>query len=143
MSRISLDKYFMKIAFAAAERATCPRLSVGAVVVKDKQIISTGYNGSPTGAIHCIDAGCVIHNNRCVATVHAEVNAILQCALHGTSTKGASIYVTHEPCYQCLKVIINAGIHNIYYCHEYKSVDVSYGDLRIDMSALNVAVVSL
>lgn len=137
MPRISKYDYFMKIAETVSERSTCPRLAVGAILVKDDHIISTGYNGAPRGAAHCIEAGCVLHKDRCVAVVHAEVNAIIQAALHGTSTSGTVMFVTHQPCINCIKIIINAGITHIIYKHEYKT-DVTYEDLRLDLNAITI-----
>lgn len=119
--RVSWEEYFFKIAEATAERSTCPRLSVGAVITKDNQIISTGYNGSVSGTEHCEDVGCFMLGNSCIRTVHAEQNAILTASKQGISVKGASIYVTHEPCYNCLKYIIQAGIEKVYYKEAYVS----------------------
>lgn len=114
-------EYFMEIAELVSERATCERLHVGAVIVKDNRILATGYNGSPSGMSHCSDDGCDVVDGHCVATIHAEVNAILQCAKHGISTDGASIYVTHYPCYHCAKAIAQAGIKEVFYLHKYRN----------------------
>lgn len=114
------NEYFMDQAFMVATRATCDRLHVGAVVVRDKRIISTGYNGSVSGDVHCHDAGCHVVNGHCIRTIHAESNAILQCAKFGVSTEGAAIYVTHFPCLLCSKQIIQAGIRQIYFREEYR-----------------------
>lgn len=97
-SRPSWDEYFMGITLEVARRSTCNRAQVGAIIVRDKRILTTGYNGSPTGLPHCTEAGCLIVNGHCVRTLHAEQNAIIQAALHGVSTDGATIYVTHQPC---------------------------------------------
>ncbi len=139
MDRISKQEYYMKISEVVSLRSTCPRLAVGATIVKDDHIISTGYNGAPRGAKHCIDVGCVLHKDRCVAVVHAEVNAIIQAALNGTSTAGATMYVTHQPCINCIKIIVNAGISTVIYKHEYKT-DVTYEDLRLDMGTINIVL---
>jgi len=104
-----------------ALRSTCTRLSVGATIVREKRIIAGGYNGSISGDDHCIDNGCYVVDNHCVRTVHAEVNALLQCAKYGTPTKGADLYVTHFPCLPCTKSIIQAGIQNLYYATDYKN----------------------
>lgn len=92
--RIDWDQYFMMQAALLASRSTCQRLSVGAVLVRDKRIIAGGYNGSVSGDDHCLDAGCYLRDGHCVRTIHAEMNAILQCAKFGASTDGASLYVT-------------------------------------------------
>ena len=117
--RPSWDRYFMDIAYEVANRSTCHRAQVGAVIVKDKRILTTGYNGSPSGLPHCTEVGCLMENGHCIRTLHAEQNAIIQAALHGVSTAGSSIYVTHQPCFLCAKMIINAGIKEIIYGQEY------------------------
>jgi dCMP deaminase len=104
-----------------ALRSTCTRLTVGASIVRDKRIIAGGYNGSIAGGVHCIDEGCYVIDNHCVRTIHAEMNALLQCAKFGVPTDGADIYVTHFPCLQCCKAIIQAGIRNVYYSEDYKN----------------------
>jgi dCMP deaminase len=114
------NEYFMDQARMVATRATCDRLHVGAVIVRDKRIISTGYNGSVSGDVHCHDAGCYVVNGHCIRTIHAESNAILQCAKFGVSTEGAAIYVTHFPCLLCSKQIIQAGLAQIYYDDPYR-----------------------
>lgn len=111
------DRYFMDIAFEVKERSTCPRLHVGAVVVKDKRIKGTGYNGSPAGLPHCDDAGCLMVNNHCIRTIHAEVNALMECT--PDERKGASIYITARPCAECSKLIINSGIKRVIYAKDY------------------------
>ncbi len=111
--RPAWDEYFLKLAMLVSERATCPRMHVGCVLVRDKRILSTGYNGSIPGDGHCEDIGCLIVDNHCVRTIHAEMNAILQCSIHGVSTKGATAYVTNMPCTNCSKALIGAGIKEI------------------------------
>jgi len=118
-ARPSWDEYFLGIAHEVANRSTCKRAQVGAVIVKNRRIITTGYNGSPSGLPHCTEVGCLMDNGHCIRTLHAEQNAIIQAALHGVSTGGASIYVTHQPCFLCAKMIINAGIVRIVYDNEY------------------------
>ncbi len=103
----------MELAFVVAKRATCPRLSVGAVIVRDKRILSTGYNGAVTGADHCIDVGCEVVNGHCIRSIHAEVNAILHAAKNGVAIDGSDIYVTVDPCHNCLKLLAQAGIKRI------------------------------
>ena len=114
------DSYFMKIAAAVSERSTCDRALVGCVLVLDKRILTTGFNGSPAGQEHCDEIGHLMVNGHCVRTIHAETNAIIQAALHGISTRGAICYVTHLPCINCTKVLINAGINNIVYGEAYR-----------------------
>ena len=121
MKRLSWDAYFIKMAVLVSERATCDRLHVGAVIVKDNRVIATGYNGSPAGMPHCSDVGCDVVDGHCVATTHAEVNALLECAKYGISTNGATIYITHYPCYGCAKAIAQAGIKEVHYLHKYNN----------------------
>lgn len=113
--RPTKDEYFMLIAKLVGLRATCPRLRVGAVAVKDGYILATGYNGAPRGMEHCIDAGCLIVDGHCHRAVHAEQNVIAMAARKGISLEGATLYVTHFPCDTCFKLVINAGIREIVY----------------------------
>jgi len=117
--RPSWDAYFMGITFEVARRSTCNRAQVGAIIVCNKRILTTGYNGSPAGLPHCTEVGCLMVNGHCARTLHAEQNAIIQAALHGVSTDGATIYVTHQPCLICAKMIINAGIARVVYGGDY------------------------
>ena len=110
----------MDIAYLVATRATCDRKHVGAVIVKDKEILATGYNGSISGTAHCDDQGHLMVDGHCVRTIHAEINAIAQAAKHGVSIQGADIYITAEPCWNCFKVIANSGISNIFYSESYR-----------------------
>lgn len=121
MERISWHDYFMAQSHLLALRSTCERLSVGATIVRDKRIIAGGYNGSIAGDEHCIDTGCYVVDNHCIRTVHAEINALLQCAKFGVPTSNAEIYVTHFPCLSCTKAIIQAGIKKVYYAIDYKN----------------------
>ena len=121
MQRISWDEYFMAQSHLLSLRSTCSRLSVGATIVKDKRIVSGGYNGSIKGDEHCIDVGCKVVEGHCVRTIHAEINAILQCSKFGVGTEGATIYVTHFPCLNCTKSIIQAGIKEICYATDYRN----------------------
>ena len=109
----------MGIAFQVARRSTCDRARVGAIIVKDRRILTTGYNGSPAGLPHCDDVGHLMVGGHCVRTLHAEQNAIIQAALHGVSVNGGTIYVTHQPCLTCAKMIINAGIRRVVYAGDY------------------------
>ncbi|MFZ0611914.1 MAG: cytidine/deoxycytidylate deaminase family protein [Desulfobacterales bacterium] len=127
MSRIpqrpSWDTYFMNITALVAQRSTCTRRAVGAIIVKDKRILSTGYNGAPTGIRHCLEVGCLRESlgipsgerHELCRGIHAEQNAIIQAAYHGVSVKDAVLYCTNQPCAICAKMIINAGIKTIYY----------------------------
>jgi len=117
--RIPWNQYFMIQAVLLASRSTCNRLSVGATLVRDRRIIAGGYNGSVAGDTHCIDEGCYLVDGHCMRTIHAEMNAILQCAKFGESTDGAEIYVTDFPCLQCTKMLLQAGIVKIYYLRNY------------------------
>ncbi len=120
MPRVSWDRYFMNLAVQAATRSTCPRKSVGAIIVRSKAVLATGYNGSLRGLRHCTEIGCLMENDHCVRTVHAEANAILQAARHGVSIDGADIYVTASPCWDCFKLIANAGIGRVLYGEFYR-----------------------
>jgi dCMP deaminase len=117
--RPTWDDYFMRITFQVAKRSTCPRAEVGAVIVRDKRILTTGYNGAPTGLPHCTEVGCLMVNSHCVRTLHAEQNAIIQGALHGVDVSASTLYVTHQPCLVCAKMIINAGIERVVYAGQY------------------------
>jgi len=110
----------MSIARQVAERSTCDRKHVGAVIVRDKNILATGYNGSIAGMPHCDDVGHIMEGGHCVATVHAEANAIIQAAKNGVSINGASIYITASPCWNCFKLIANSGIKRICFGEFYR-----------------------
>ena len=120
--RINMDSVFMFTAYLFALRGTCLRKKVGSVIVKDKRIISTGYVGSPPGADHCIDKGCIIDERTkgCIRTVHAEMNAIIFAAKNGIPLKGSSMYVTMSPCINCAKAITVSGIEELVYDVEYR-----------------------
>jgi len=120
MARSSWDQYFMDIAKQVATRATCDRKHVGAVVVRDRTILSTGYNGSIRGMPHCDEVGHMMENGHCVATVHAEANAILQAAKNGVRIDGATLYTTASPCWPCFKLIANSGCVRIVYGEFYR-----------------------
>jgi dCMP deaminase len=125
--RPSWETYFMDIALLVASRSTCLRRSVGAVIVKDKRILATGYNGAPSGLAHCLDIGCLREQlnvasgqrHELCRGIHAEQNAIIQAACHGFSIKNAILYCTNLPCVICTKMIINAGICRIFYQEGY------------------------
>ena len=122
VNRPSWDMYFTELAIQISKRGTCKRLDVGAIIVKNKRILTTGYSGSPVGLAHCIDIGCLIKKTtsedgkvteNCLRTTHAEQNAIVQAAMHGVNIEGSVMYVTDEPCLNCAKMIINAGIKKV------------------------------
>jgi dCMP deaminase len=131
MNRPTLDEYFLEIASIIAKRSTCLRNNVGSVIVKDKRILSTGYNGVPSGMDHCLETGCIrdlekipsgTRHEKCRA-VHSEQNAIIQAAIHGVSISGATIYCTHQPCVLCAKMIINSNIKRVVYATHYPDKD--------------------
>ncbi len=121
--RPTLDEYFMEIASIVAKRSTCLRNQVGAVIVKEKRILSTGYNGAPRNLEHCLDTGCIRQQNNIASgtrhelcrAVHAEQNAIIQAAIHGVSIENSTVYCTHQPCILCAKMLINANVNKIVY----------------------------
>lgn len=117
--RPSWDQYFLKLAMLVSERATCPRMHCGCVLVREKRILATGYNGSIPGDEHCEDVGCYVVDNHCIRTIHAEMNAVNQCSVHGISTRGATAYVTNMPCTNCAKVLISAGIKEVVIFSDY------------------------
>ncbi|MGE4271768.1 MAG: cytidine/deoxycytidylate deaminase family protein [Desulfitobacterium sp.] len=127
IERPSWDEYFMQMAQVVAGRSTCLRRQVGAVIVKDKQILSTGYNGSPSGLSHCAEKGCLRQQlgipsgerAEICRAVHAEQNALVQAAKHGVVINGADIYTTVQPCVLCTKLLINAGIERVFYLYPY------------------------
>jgi dCMP deaminase len=127
MNRPDNDTYFMRMAELVSTRSTCLRRQVGAVVVKEKRVLSTGYNGAPKGLKHCEEVGCVREQNQVESGtrhelcrgVHAEQNAVIQAAYFGVSIKDASIYTTNFPCVLCAKIIINAGIREVVFKDEY------------------------
>ncbi len=118
--RVTWDHYFMNIAKQVATRATCDRKHVGAVIVRDKTILSTGYNGSIRGLQHCDEVGHLMEDGHCVRTVHAEANAIVQASKIGVCVDGADIYTTASPCWNCFKLIANAGIRRICFGEFYR-----------------------
>jgi len=109
----------MQIAQTVATRSTCPRASVGCVLTRDRRILTTGYNGAPSGIPHCTEVGCRMVNDHCQRATHAEANAIVQAALHGVGVAGATAYCTHHPCINCSKLFISAGIRQIVYATPY------------------------
>lgn len=134
--RPSWDSYFMQLAHVVAGRSTCLRRQVGSVIVKDKQILCTGYNGSPSGLQHCDEVGCLRQSlgvpsgerHEICRAVHAEQNALVQAAKHGIAIMGADLYVTHQPCALCTKLLINVGVKRVVYVHPYPD------QLAVDMA---------
>jgi dCMP deaminase len=119
-ARATWDEYFMRIAREVATRSTCERKHVGAVIVRDKSILATGYNGSIRGLPHCDDEGHMMQDGHCVRTIHAEANAIVQAARNGVRIDEGTIYVTASPCWNCFKMIANSGIRKIVYGEFYR-----------------------
>jgi len=139
MTRVGWHSYFMNIARQAATRSTCARKHVGAVIVREKTILSTGYNGSIRGMPHCDDVGHLMDSGHCVATVHAEANAIIQAAKNGVRIDGGEIYTTASPCWDCFKLIANSGLVRVFFGEFYRdkrSLEVagSVGIELIDLS---------
>ena len=125
--RPSWDEYFLQLARQAASRSTCLRRQVGAVLVRDKRILATGYNGAPRGVAHCLDIGCLREElgipsgerHELCRAIHAEQNAVIQAAIHGVAIEGATLYCTHHPCILCAKILINCGVRDIHYFEGY------------------------
>ena len=145
MQRVSWEEYFMNIAKEVATRSTCDRKHVGALITRDKTILSTGYNGSIRGMPHCDEAGHMMENDHCVATIHAESNAVLQAAKNGVMIDKAEVYITASPCWPCFKMLANAGIKKIYYGEFYrderifdvaKKLGIELIHIKVDQSKL-------
>ncbi|MEM7247214.1 MAG: cytidine/deoxycytidylate deaminase family protein [Acidobacteriota bacterium] len=136
--RADWNSYFMDLARHVASRATCDRKHVGAVIVRDRTVLSTGYNGSVRGLEHCDDAGHMMESGHCVRTVHAEANAIIQAAKNGVRIDGAELYTTASPCWPCFKLIANSGIGRVYFGEFYRderSIEVAK-NLGIELVSL-------
>lgn len=118
--RATWDEYFMKIAYEVSSRSTCDRKFVGAVIVRDKTILSTGYNGSIRGMPHCDEAGHDMVDGHCIATIHAETNAVLQAAKNGVAIDCGTVYTTASPCWNCFKMLANAGVKRICFGEFYR-----------------------
>ena len=134
--RIPWDQYFMLQAVLLSLRSTCTRLSVGAILVRDQRMIAGGYNGSVSGDKHCIDDGCYMVDGHCLRTIHAEMNAVLQCAKFGIPTDGAELYVTDFPCLQCTKMLLQAGVKKIHYLRNYNNDSYALELLKLKEVAL-------
>jgi len=138
--RASWDEYFMNIARMVASRATCDRKHVGAVVVRDRTLLSTGYNGSIRGLAHCNEVGHMMEDNHCVRTVHAEANAIIQAAKNGVGVDGATIYTTASPCWPCFKLIANSGLRRIVFGEFYRDDRIFEHARLLDIELVELAV---
>ena len=138
--RLAWDEYFAAQALLIANRSTCKRASVGAVIVKENKVISTGYNGSVSGTEHCIDHECLMVDGHCVRTLHAEVNAILQRAERGIP-KGFTVYVTHFPCLNCTKQLLQVGCKRVVYINQYRMDDYArylYSEKKVELVHLPI-----
>ncbi|MBS3131213.1 dCMP deaminase family protein [Candidatus Woesearchaeota archaeon] len=144
-TRVSWEEYFMNIAKQVATRSTCDRKHVGALIVRNKTILSTGYNGSIRGIPHCDEVGHMMENGHCVATIHAEANAVLQAARNGVMIESSEVYITASPCWICFKMLANAGIKKIYYGEFYrddkifdvaKKIGIELVHIKVDQSQL-------
>ena len=140
MARISWEQYFMNIAQETATRSTCDRKHVGAVIVRDRTILSTGYNGSIRGMPHCDEVGHIMENGHCVATIHAEANAILQAAKNGVMIGGAEVYITASPCWVCFKMLANAGIKKIFYGEFYRDEKIFEVAKKLEIELTHIPV---
>lgn len=130
----------MNIAKEVATRSTCDRKHVGALIVRDKTILSTGYNGSIRGMPHCDEVGHLIENGHCVATIHAETNAILQAAKNGVMINGGEVFITASPCWPCFRMLANAGIKKIYYGEFYRDERTFDVAKRLGIELINIPV---
>ena len=137
--RPSHQQYFMAIVDVVATRSTCDRKHQGAVIVMDKQIVSTGYNGSPPGVAHCDEVGHDLVNDHCTRAIHAEINAVVQAAKHGVKIGGATLYCTSSPCKKCLQAIIAAGITKVIYKCVYDAEVVEWGrSIGFDLQQMEI-----
>jgi dCMP deaminase len=134
------DTYFMYLAKLVASRATCDRKHVGAVIVRDRIVLSTGYNGSIRGLQHCDEIGHLMQNDHCIRTVHAEANAIIQAARVGTSIDGAGIYTSASPCFECFKLIANAGIRRVVYGEFYREETIFGLSAKLNIELLHLPI---
>jgi dCMP deaminase len=134
------DEYFLKLAMLASERATCPRMHCGCVLVRNKNVVATGYNGSIPGDDHCDEVGCLIVDNHCVRTIHAEMNALSQAAKWGHPVEGATAYITNMPCTNCAKALVTAGVKRVVVFSDYHDTLAlqffAKGSVKIDKIAM-------
>ena len=137
--RVSWETYFMNIATEVATRSTCDRKHVGAVIVKDKTILATGYNGSIKGLPHCDEAGHEMVEGHCIRTTHAEANTIVQAAKNGVEINNGEIYITASPCYDCFKMIANVGIRKIYFGEFYRDERIMEHAKELDIELIDLS----
>ena len=130
----------MNIAKQVATRSTCDRKHVGSVIVRDKTILSTGYNGSIRGMPHCDEVGHLMEEGHCVATIHAEANAVLQAAKNGVRIESGEVYITASPCWSCFKMLANTGIKKIYYGEFYRDERIFDVAKRLDIELIHIPV---
>lgn len=135
------DNYFLSIADLVSTRSTCDRLFVGAVLVRDRMILSTGYNGSPRRTDQCDEKGHYLKDGHCVRTVHAEENTIAQAAYHGVSTNGATLYTNYFPCERCVRLLINAGVQRIVYRFMYSNLDAKFSLQMLKQASIEIVPV--
>lgn len=146
MKRISWEQYFMAQAKVVSLRGTCTRLNVGAIIVRENRIIASGYNGSVADSSHCMEDGCYMVDGHCVRTIHAEANALLQCAKFGVATKDTDLYVTHYPCLQCTKQLIQAGVKRVYYENDYRNHELAvqlFAEANVETIQITVTDVTI
>jgi len=139
VNRVSWEEYFMNIAQEVATRSTCDRKHIGAVIVRDKTILSTGYNGSIRGLPHCDEVGHEMENGHCVRTIHAEANAIVQAAKNGVAIDGGEIFITASPCYNCFKMIANSGIKKIFFGEFYRDERIHNLSLKLGIELIDMS----
>ena len=138
MRRASWDEYFMDIAKVVSSRSTCSRKQVGAVIVRDRTILSTGYNGSIRGMPHCDEVGHMLESDHCVATIHAEQTAIIHAAKNGVAIDGSDLYVTASPCWSCFKSIANSGVRRVVYGEFYRDARIFEVATRLGIELLHL-----
>ena len=139
VKRPEWNEYFGEITKQVALRSTCVRKKVGAIIVKDKNIISTGYNGSIRGLEHCETVGCLMIEGHCTRTIHAEANAIIQAAKHGLMIDRAEIYISASPCFNCFKLIANSGITKIYFMEFYRDERIIEIAKKLDIELIDMS----
>ena len=139
VKRPEWNEYFGEITKQVALRSTCVRKKVGAIIVKDKNIISTGYNGSIRGLDHCETVGCLMMEGHCTRTIHAEANAIIQAAKHGLMIDRAEIYISASPCFNCFKLIANSGITKIYFMEFYRDERIIEIAKKLDIELIDMS----
>ena len=139
VKRPEWNEYFGEITKQVALRSTCVRKKVGAIIVKDKNIISTGYNGSIRGLEHCETVGCLMMEGHCTRTIHAEANAIIQAAKHGLMIDRAEIYISASPCFNCFKLIANSGITKIYFMEFYRDERIIELAKKLDIELIDMS----